>query len=316
MRDLPSFKKAMKAGMDRLADMGLQLNSPQNVFRGLHETKLALDDMIDVELRAGNRNQAATLLSMKEKLLKDMDNASGPYKIARQAYAGDSEMMEAMNQGRNIYTLPEPELRKFMQRFSGNPSEYDAFRAGIAQAMLERTRAGGPNADPMQLVFPRGSEERIRGAFRDDTAFEEFRKRLLEERTMSRTEATGLRRTPEDIDQSRQGSTIGPAATLATGRPVRAAIEALQNAFPSTFGMAPPVAESVTGKLLTPSTPSVTLAPSPLEQTVQGILRSLQQEEAALTRTTQQSQAGAAIAGGLSGAIPPTPQYPEDLTQQ
>jgi hypothetical protein len=93
-----------------------------------------------------------------------MDDASGPYKIARQAYAGDSEMLEAMNQGRNIYTLPEQELRGFITRFSNNASEYDAFRAGMAQAMLERVRAGGATADPMQLVFPRGSEQRIRGA--------------------------------------------------------------------------------------------------------------------------------------------------------
>jgi hypothetical protein len=314
MRNLPSFKEAMNQGMRRLRDMGLPLNSPQNIFRGLHETKLALDDRIETEIRQGNRNQAATLLSMKERLLRDMDNASGPYKIARQAYAGDSEMLEAMNQGRNIYTLPEQELRGFINRFSNNPSEYDAFRAGMAQAMLERVRAGGQNADPLQLVFPRGSEQRIRGAFRDDQAFEEFRNRLLEERTMLRTETAGLRRNPMDPTQSDQGS-LGPVGTLATGRPVRAAFEAAQNAMPSVAGMAPATAQSAVSKLLTPSAPSTNLGPDPIERTIAGILNSLQQEEAALAGSARRGQTQATVAGGLAAAREPTAQYPEDEGQ-
>jgi hypothetical protein len=314
MRNLPSFDAAMRAGMARLRDMGMPLNSPQNIFRGLHETKLALDDMIQHEMQNGRKNQAATLLSMKERLLRDMDNVSGPYKIARQAYAGDSEMLEAMNQGRNIYTLPEQELREFMQRFSKNPSEYDSFRAGIAQAMLERVRAGGQNADPLQLVFPRGSEQRIRGAFRDDQAFEEFRNRLLEERTMLRTETAGLRRNPMDPTQSDQGG-LGPVGTLATGRPVRAAVEAAQNAMPSVAGMAPATAQSAVSKLLTPSAPSTNLGPDPIERTIAGILNSLQQEEAALMGSAARGQAQATVAGGLAAAREPTAQYPEDEGQ-
>lgn len=315
MRDLPSFKKAMDQGMKRLRDIGLPLNSPQNIFRGLHETKLALDDMIAEELRSGRKNQAATLLSMKERLLKDMDNASGPYRIARQAYAGDSEMLEAMNQGRNIYTLPEPELRALITRFGSNPSEYDAFRAGMAQAMLERVRAGGATADPLQLVFPRGSESRIRQAFRDDQAFDDFRNRLLEEQTMARTEAAGLRRTPMDVDQSGQGSNLGPAATLATGRPVRAAVEALEAAMPNVTGMPPATAASAVSKLLTPSAASPNLGPSPIERTIMGILGSLQQEEAALRGSAQRGQIQAATAGAASANREPTVQYPEDEGQ-
>jgi hypothetical protein len=314
MRDYPSFKKAMDKGLDRMRDRGLPLNSPENIFRALHETKIALDDMITNNIKEGHKNQAGILLDMKQKLLEDMDNASGPYKIARQAYAGDSEMLTAMNEGRNIYTMEELKLRDFMQRFSKNASEYDSFRAGIAQAMLERVRAGGPNADPMQLVFPRGSEQRIRGAFRDDQAFEEFKNRLFEERTMLRTETAGLRRNPMDPTQSDQGG-LGPVGTLATGRPVRAAVEAAQNAMPSVAGMAPATAQSAVSKLLTPSAPSTNLGPDPIERTIAGILNSLQQEEAALTSSARRGQVQATVAGGLAAAREPTAQYPEDEGQ-
>jgi hypothetical protein len=314
MREYPSFKKAMDKGLGRMRDRGLPLNSPENVFRALHETKLALDDMIEKDLQKGATNQAGILRDQKQKLLEDMDNVSGQYKIARQTYAGDSELLDAMNQGRNIYTMEELELRKFMQRFSKNPSEYDAFRAGIAQSMLERVRAGGPNADPLQLVFPRGSEDRIRGAFRDDEAFEEFRNRLLEERTMLRTETAGLRRNPMDPTQSDKGG-LGPVGTLATGRPFRAAIEAVQNAMPSLTGMPPATASSAVGKLLTPSAPSTNLGPDPIERTIAGILNNLQQEEAALSGSAARGQAQATVAGGLAAAREPTVQYPEDEGQ-
>jgi hypothetical protein len=314
MRDYPSFKKAMDKGLDRMRDRGLPLNSPENIFRALHETKIALDDMITNNIKEAHKNQAGILLDMKQKLLEDMDNVSGQYKIARQTYAGDSEMLTAMNEGRNIYTMEELKLRDFMKRFSKNPSEYDAFRAGIAQSMLERVRAGGPNADPMQLVFPRGSEQRIRGAFRDDQAFEEFKNRLFEERTMLRTETAGLRRNPMDPTQSDQGG-LGPVGTLATGRPVRAAVEAVQNAMPSLTGMPPATASSAVGKLLTPSAPSTNLGPDPIERTIAGILNSLQQEEAALSGSAARGQAQATVAGGLAAAREPSVQYPEDEGQ-
>jgi len=314
MRGYPSFKAAMEKGIDRMRDRGLPLNSPGNIFRALHETKIALDDMITNNMKEGHKNQAGILLDLKERLLRDMDNVSGPYKIARQAYAGDSEMLTAMNEGRNIYTMEELKLRDFMKRFSKNPSEYDSFRAGIAQAMLERVRAGGPNADPLQLVFPRGSEQRIRGAFRDDQAFEEFKNRLLEERTMLRTETAGLRRNPMDPTQTDQGG-LGPVGTLASGRPVRAAVEAAQNAMPSVAGMTPETAQSAVSKLLMPSAPSTNLGPDPIERTIAGILNSLQQEEAALTSSARRGQVQATVAGGLAAAREPTAQYPEDEGQ-
>jgi hypothetical protein len=314
MRGYPSFKAAMEKGIDRMRDRGLPLNSPGNIFRALHETKIALDDMITNNMKEGHKNQAGILLDLKERLLRDMDNVSGPYKIARQAYAGDSEMLTAMNEGRNIYTMEELKLRDFMQRFSKNASEYDSFRAGIAQAMLERVRAGGPNADPLQLVFPRGSEQRIRGAFRDDQAFEEFKNRLLEERTMLRTETAGLRRNPMDPTQSGQGG-LGPVGTLVSGSPVRAAVEAAQNAIPSEKGIAPETSQSAVSKLLTPSAPSTNLGPDPIERTIAGILNSLQQEEAALMSSARRGQTQATVAGGLASAREPTAQYPEDEGQ-
>ena len=307
LKNLPSFDAAMRAGAKRMADQGVDISDPRNTLRALHETKLALDDMIETAMRGGQTNQAKTLIGMKERMLRDMERASPEYRIAREAYAGDSEMLAAMSEGKNIYGMPEMDMRKLIQRFQSSPSEYDAFRAGIAQAMLERLRAGGPSADPLKTVFPKGVEEKVRRAFRDDAAFDQFKARLLEERQMLGTEKTGFRRTPLDTDLDAGAAGVGAATNLLAGRPVTAAMEAIRAQFPNIAGMPESVAAPVTQRLLTPAQQT--------DQVIQGILGSLKSQEEQLLRMTGATGTGAAMVGGLSAARPVKQQYPEETTE-
>lgn len=307
LKNLPSFDAAMRAGAKRMADQGADISDPRNTLRALHETKLALDDMIETAMRGGQTNQAKTLIGMKERMLRDMERASPEYRIAREAYAGDSEMLAAMSEGKNIYGMPEMDMRKLIQRFQSSPSEYDAFRAGIAQAMLERLRAGGPSADPLKTVFPKGVEEKVRRAFRDDAAFDQFKARLLEERQMLGTEKTGFRRTPLDTDLDAGAAGVGAATNLLAGRPVTAAMEAIRAQFPNIAGMPESVAAPVTQRLLTPAQQT--------DQVIQGILGSLKSQEEQLLRMTGAAGTGAAMVGGLSAARPVKQQYPEETTE-
>jgi hypothetical protein len=304
LRNLPSFKEAMKAGMRRMEDKGLDISDPKNTLRGLHETKIAIDDMIETAMRSGNTNQAKTLISMKERLLKDMEKASPEYRTARQTFAGDSELLTAMNEGRNIYKMPEPDMRKMIDRFKDSPSEYDAFRAGIAQAMLERMTAGGATADPLKTVFPKGTEDKIRRAFRDDDAFNTFKTRLTEEQTMLGTEKAGFRRTPVDTDLDVLAPGVGAATNLMQGRPIAAGMEALRARFPNLIGMPPAVATPVVEKLLTPS--------SKMDAVMDSIMSSLKTQEADLLRMTGLTGTGAAMTGMSAAERPVKQQYPEE----
>lgn len=308
LRNLPSFQTAMKAGQKRMSDLGLDLADPKNTLRGLHETKLALDDMIGTAMRAGETNQARTLINMKERLLADMEKASPEYKIARQTFAGDSEMLTAMEQGQRVYQLPELEMRKMVDRFKDSPSEYDAFRAGIAQSMLERLRAGGPSADPTKTVFPRGVEDKLRRAFRDDAAFDTFKTRLAEEQTMLATEKAGFRRTPLDVDLDTGGAgAVGAATNLLAGRPMTAGMEALRARFPNVVGMPPRIAAPTAEKLLTPA--------AKVDTVLDSIMSSLKQQEQDLLKATGAVGAGSALTGGLAATRPVQQQYPEESTQ-
>lgn len=307
LRNLPSFKEAMKEGAKRMQNLELDITDPNNTLRALHETKLALDDMIKTKVQSGAGNEARTLISMRERLLKDMESASPEYRTARMAYAGDSEMLTAMEEGRNIYKMNEMDMRKMIDRFKDSPSEYDAFRAGIAQSMLEKLRVAGPSADPFKSVFGKDAEQKIRRAFRDDEAFDQFKSRLLEEQRMLQTEKQGFRRTPMDADLESGASGVGAATQLATGNPLAAVTDAARMAFPKVGGMAPAVASSTAGKLLTPT--------ANIDPVIAGIMQSLKEQEASLTRAAFGTDVAAGLTGQTVTRKPPLPQYPQDEFQ-
>lgn len=302
LRNYPSFKKAMKKAETDLSNRGMDPKDPQYALRGLHHTKLALDDMIGEAMRAGKNNEAATLIEMKNKMLADLEKASPEYKIARLAYAGDSEMLTAMEKGREVYKLPEPELRKFVNRFKDNPSEMDAFRAGIAQAMLEKVRVAGPVADPYKTLMSRDAEAKLRRAFRDDEAFDEFKQRLLAEQRMLETEKTGFRRTPADTDLEPTAGGVGAARAFLSGAPVTGVIETARTALPTITGMPPRIAQPTTERLLTPTTQ--------VNEIINGIMSSLKSEEAALRTQSGLAGAGAVMTGQQMGERPIKPQQP------
>lgn len=303
LRNAPSFKKAMEKAEKDLADRGLDPADPVYALRGLHHTKLALDDMIGEAVRAGRSNEASALLDMKQRLLADLERASPEYRIARLAYAGDSEMLTAMEEGRNVYKHSEPELRKFINRFKDSPSEMDAFRAGIAQAMLEKVRVAGPVADPYKTLLSRDAEAKLRRAFRDDDAFDEFKNRLLTEQRMLETERTGFRRTPADVDLEPQAGGVGAARAFLSGAPVTGLIETARTAFPAVTGMPARVAQPTAERLLTPTTQ--------VQDVIDSMLRNLKAEEAALVRQSGLTGAGAVMTGQQMGERDIKPQYPE-----
>ena len=305
LRNLPSFQEAMKGGAKRMADLGIDIADPRNTLRGLHETKLALDDMIEKAMTSDRgANQARTLIGMKERLLADMEKASPEYKIARQTFAGDYELLTAMKEGQRIYSIAEMDMRKLIDRFKDSPSEYDAFRAGISQAMLEKLRTAGPTADPTKAILSRDAEQKLRRAFRDDAAFDTFKDRLMQEQRMLQTEKAGFRRTPLDTDLDQGASGVGAAANLMAGRPFTAAGEALRAQFPNMIGMSPRVAQPTTEKLLTPT--------AKVDTVIDSIMQSLKQQEQSLLTSNRAANAGATLAGGLAAARDPKDQYPED----
>jgi hypothetical protein len=176
-------------------------------------------------------------------------------------------------------------------------------RAGIAQAMLEKLR-GSPDARPIRSVLGGDSERKLRTAFQDDNAFEEFKKRMLAEERMKLTERQGVKAAPVDPENAQGGSLLGAAKSAATGNFGNAVMNMLDTAIPRVTGMPPQVAQRTTQKLLTPTGQSGT----GMDPILEGIMATLKADEANIARMGTASNVAGAMAGQQGAAQPPSMQ--------
>lgn len=157
---------------------------------GLHETKLALDAMLEKSpTNSISRVARRELMGVQEKLLAAMDDASGgAYAEARAAFAGPSRAMDAMDVGKRVLKGDADETAAEIAALS--PSERDFFRIGVARALVDRVKSGGDTADLTKLKSIWGSEavrERVRAAFDNADDFDRFSQFMQRELTMAQT---------------------------------------------------------------------------------------------------------------------------------
>lgn len=91
----PSINQASKEAQ-RLAMERGEKPAAQGSLRALHDVKTILDDKISEAVRAGKGGEAKSLQGTKDMLLNVMENLSPDYALARNAYAGLSKDVNAM----------------------------------------------------------------------------------------------------------------------------------------------------------------------------------------------------------------------------
>ncbi|HYF06458.1 MAG TPA: hypothetical protein VD970_02475, partial [Acetobacteraceae bacterium] len=148
---------------------------PRLTLDTLDQVKRALDDMLYLGRRspldAGGLGPAedASLRGLKNALLEALDDAVPEYKQARGVYAGRTELMQALDEGRGALSLPTDALEHRLAQLS--EGEREAFRMGLLAAEVEslgnaRTGrdvvgrlAGSPNAlKRLRATYPKGPE--------------------------------------------------------------------------------------------------------------------------------------------------------------
>jgi len=103
--------------------------------------------LYDVErgyLREGSKNQAAAITSIRRQLIDELDKLSPKddagrsiYKLARDAYAGPSQLQDAAELGRKAFDADKDfAIREAIKDLS--PSEVAAMRVGLMQAIREK----------------------------------------------------------------------------------------------------------------------------------------------------------------------------------
>jgi hypothetical protein len=137
-------KYAMKEFMDlKFADDGSFIGASFTGkivpdLRSLDQIKQALDRRITGLYASGQGGDATALRKLRDKFVKRIDEVGPPeYKAARAQFAGDIEVRDALQYGRDLVgkTVPVAQVRKFMSELSSD-AERDALKNGVFEGLI------------------------------------------------------------------------------------------------------------------------------------------------------------------------------------
>ena len=195
---LPGFEEAVEQARNLAKFDGVEIPSAENLIKGgridnlslqeLHYVKMGLDEVMGL----GKRGQSKTSIGRgTERKLKEarieflgiIDDASpqidgeSAYKTARNKFAGDARLREAVEDGEGFFRMKPDELEAKVGKMSD--SEKEAFRIGVAQAVRNSVDSTADLADAGKKIFGNKKQRKLlRAAFPDDKTFDAFEKRM------------------------------------------------------------------------------------------------------------------------------------------
>ena len=167
----------------------------------LHYIKMGMDEQISVansplktEGSIG-RTELRQINKLKKHLVNILDT-NEDYRIARNTFAGDAAIQDAMLAGREILK-PSSEMPEVLMNGMGN-SEQEAFRLGVQQAILDELEKGTRGTDLAKKVFRSELRDKmIRQTFPEgsqgDKMYETFKNNFINEMETRATEVQVLK---------------------------------------------------------------------------------------------------------------------------
>jgi len=142
----PAIKKAMDQAKENAANRGIEINNPEGSMRGLHETKMALDDQIARVKALAEKNGGSasaelnSLQTAKSRLLSFMEDVSPEYKTARINYARLSKPVEQLE---SIAKLAEKSL---------SPKDYSVYLGNFSRELEKVKKEGHLSAQQVKRL--------------------------------------------------------------------------------------------------------------------------------------------------------------------
>lgn len=248
---LPGFEEAVEQARNLAKFDGVEIPSADDLIKGgriddlslqeLHYVKMGLDEVMGL----GKRGQSKTSIGRgTERKLKEaraefvgiIDDASpqidgeSAYKTARNKFAGDARLREAIEDGEGFFRMKPDELEAKVGKMSD--SEKEAFRIGVAQAVRNSVDSTADLADAGKKIFGNKKQRKLlRAAFPDNKTFEAFEKRMEAriEQVITRGYAprSGSPTALRDQDVSNLSETADAVTSMLMGNPLPAARSAL-----------------------------------------------------------------------------------------
>ncbi len=171
----PAIKDAMEQARTNAANRGLDIADPAGSMRGLHETKMALDEQIaavKAKLERDGRGSTSAELDglnkAKDRLLGFIEGVSPEYKVARETYARVSKPVEQLQTIKDLaFKSVSPQsdaikagqylnnLKKLKEEGSLSEGQYkrlEAIAEDIKRAGAAETAGRGVGSDTVQKL--------------------------------------------------------------------------------------------------------------------------------------------------------------------
>lgn len=197
---------------DKLYGMGAMQPNSMPV---LDAAKKRLDDMIGAARRAGENNKVRLLTDKKNQIVELADKHFPDYKLARDAFSGPSQSLDAMEAGRNFMKGDLEMTIKQLAKLPENDKTF--FRAGVMRELRKIIRNTPDNSDVARKIMrDPGKRDALKAVFPDQKSFREFEKQMIAEMKMAGTRnfvLSGSQTAPRIAEES----ALNGAVDMATG---------------------------------------------------------------------------------------------------
>jgi hypothetical protein len=203
LMELNAFKDAYKTAVE-LADLdGIKL--PAKVedlkkmggfdLRTLDYIKRGLDDVLYVRAVPTSGTGKQVIGKLKEKrneFVSVLDEVGPPsYRQARQAFAGPTEVREAIDAGQNFTRITPKQLERDYARLS--PAEQEGFRLGVLEAVRNNVEKGADGSDVLRKVWSSPEKRKQLQIILGNDQFRDLSNSLARERVIRQTDVTMTR---------------------------------------------------------------------------------------------------------------------------
>lgn len=167
--------------------------SGQFSVRDLDYLKRAMDTqiakLVDPATKAATAEGRA-LMGLRDNLVQHMDRATfGQYKVARDAWAGPSQMMDAANAGRRALSQDDASIKALQSGLSA--SEKDAFALGAFESLRAKLGSQGGQTEILNLWKQPGLQDKLKAIFGNERAYREFATSAAREARLKALEGVG-----------------------------------------------------------------------------------------------------------------------------
>lgn len=195
-------------------------------FAVLDTLKQSLYDAAEVAKRQGNNKLARAIDETRTQLTGKLDaiapkvEGQSVYKLARDAYAGPSQLMDAAELGRSAMKADTFDVSAAVRDLS--KSEAEAFRIGALQALREKVGTQGGQTSLLRMWMEPATRDRLKAIFGKD--YRTFAAEVAKEARLKGLEGTGRGSQTAsrlygagDLDVAPLVETAGLASSAATG---------------------------------------------------------------------------------------------------